>query len=565
MKKNRLLPLICSIALAVFVSWLIGTCITSKPVYPIYELSKGFTVTINDNRYDNVDITEFYNILDKNKLKKDDVITLSTTIPKTDDIPFPALLFRSRYTTLQCYIDDKEIYSFALDMYEKKQFIGKMYHFISLPLDYKNTQLTITMIAGESDAFNNLAAIKLGSQPDIESQLIHHHMAIIATGMFLFVFGIVFLCITMFFVSSTPDILPLLVGSLFCLNLGPWIMSYYNVLAPFFYTRFETQIEYFTLYLIVPYCYLLLYFVQKIEKKRLFFTLALISLGITLTQFVLHFIFNIHLRATLPMYHIDALVSFVVLIFYLIRNIRYKELSPSGIIQMAGLTVFALSEVIHLVLYTLDGFHIQYSDFLAIIVIDSGCLFFVMCQIANYLLYVTQSYAQKKEYASLSHLAYADGLTNMSNRAKADKILEDFNKVDTDYCIISIDLNGLKYVNDEFGHPSGDKYIKDFAKVLTTTFEANGICARIGGDEFLVLIEDSSDKDIDSLIGRMNSALNVMNAIYSEYQRSVATGYAFRHECPEGSPSHEVYLLADQRMYEKKRKMHEELGIKNRL
>ena len=144
-------------------------------------------------------------------------------------------------------------------------------------------------------------------------------------------------------------------------------------------------------------------------------------------------------------------------------------------------------------------------------------------------------------------------------------MMEDLDKTELDYCIISIDLNGLKYVNDEFGHPSGDKYIKDFAKVLTTTFDETGFCARIGGDEFLVILEDTTDGNIEALLGRLTSALNVMNALYSEYHRSVATGYAFRHECPENATSHEVYLLADQRMYELKRKMHEELGIHNRL
>ena len=180
-------------------------------------------------------------------------------------------------------------------------------------------------------------------------------------------------------------------------------------------------------------------------------------------------------------------------------------------------------------------------------------------------MFITQSYAQKQEYASLSRLAYADGLTNLPNRARSDKELQDLNDLDSDYCIISVDLNGLKFVNDEFGHPSGDKYIKDFAKVLTSTFDEHGFTARIGGDEFLVIIKDSEGKDIQAMIGRMESALNVMNALYSEYHRSVATGFAFRHECPEGTSSHEVYLLADERMYENKRRMHEELGIKQRL
>ena len=565
MKKKRLLPIVCSFILAVFVSWLIGTCLTSKPEYTIYELADGWTVSINDQTFTDVNITEFYKLLDGTKLAKGDVIVLSTTLPQTEFLPFPVLLFRSRYTTMECYLGDKEIYTYALDMYEKNQFIGKMYHFITLPMEYSGKTFTMKMKAGEGDAFNSLQPIKLGSQPDVESQFIHTHMAIIATGMFLFVFGIAFLCITLFFVHSTPDIVSLFIGSMFCMNLGVWIMSYYNVLAPFFYTNLETQIEYFTLYMIVPYCYLMMYFIQKIENKKLFLSLALISSGITLVQFILHFVFNIHLRATLPMYHIVAIGSFVLLIYYLIRNIHKKDLSSSGQIQMAGIVAFAAAEIVHLGVYILDGFHIPHSELLGIITIDSGCLIFVMCQLANYMLYVTQAFAQRKEYSSLTHLAYADGLTNLPNRARADKIMEDFNKTDTDYCIISVDLNGLKFVNDEFGHPSGDKYIKDFSKVLIKTFEEDGICARIGGDEFLVLIQDSSDKDIDGLISRMNSALNVMNALYSEYQRSVATGYAFRHECPEGSPSHEVYLLADQRMYEEKRKMHEKLGIKSRL
>ncbi len=197
--------------------------------------------------------------------------------------------------------------------------------------------------------------------------------------------------------------------------------------------------------------------------------------------------------------------------------------------------------------------------------ISGGCLFFAICQLANYLLFVTQSYAQKQEYASLSHLAYADGLTNLPNRASTDKEMRELNNLTTDYCIISIDLNGLKLVNDKFGHPSGDKYITDFSKVLVSAFGDAGMCARIGGDEFLVIIRDSEGKDIDALLSRMDSALNVMNALYTEYHRSVATGHAFRHECGDGATSHEVYLLADKRMYENKRRMHEELGIKTRL
>ena len=561
--KKQLLPLICSISIAIFVSWLMATCLTCDIKYPVVTLNDGYELTINGNPYHIDDTFDIYKHLER-RLRYGDIVTLKTTLPDIGDIPFPVLLFRSRYSALEVFVDDKLIYDFGHELYEKKRFIGKMYHFISLPSDYAGKELEIKMLAGETDAFSSLQPPKLGSQPDVESQFIRDHRMIIATGMFLVIFGISFGLITMFFVVNVPDIMSFFIGSLFCINLGVWIMSYYNVLSPFLYTPYETQIEYLTLYLIVPFCYLLVFFAQKIEKKYLFVSAGAISCLITVILYILHFGFNIHLRETLLVYHVTGVFGFALISYYIIRNIIKRDQTTSGIIQMSGLVAFAVAEILHLIIYMLDSNHIKNNYFVSIVIIDTGCLIFVMCQLANYMLFITQSYAQRLEHASLSHLAYADGLTNLPNRAKADKVLEDLNKVTTDYCIISIDLNGLKTVNDDFGHPSGDRYIKDFAKVLSATFEEEGLCARIGGDEFLVIIEDSTSKDIDSLIGRMTSALNVMNALYTEYHRSVATGYAFKHELP-GENSHEVYLLADARMYEVKRRMHEELGIHNRL
>ncbi len=564
MNKKRLLAIICSCLMAVFVSFLIGSCIRFDPTYPITTLEDGWTVTINGSVHENIDLFDFYKLLDR-KLERGDDITITRTLPDIGEIPFPAILFRSRYTTLKCYVDGELVFDFGQEQYDNHQFLGKMYHFITLPLDYQGKELKMVMKVAEMSAFKSLAGPKLGSQPDIESQFINEHMMIIATGMFLMVFGIAFFCINLFFVSQIPDIRPFLIGSVFCMNNAAWIMTYYSVLSPFIYTPYETQIEYFTLYLIVPYCYLMMFFIQKIENKQLYIAAAFVTSGLTLAQYVLHYWFGIHLRDTLQMYHIVCILGFILIIYYLIRNLKKKDLTTSGMIQMVGVVAFAVAEILHLVIYQLENMHIKTSNFLSIVIIDTGCLLFVLCQLANYLLFITNAYAQRKEFASLNHLAYADGLTNLPNRARADKVLEDLNTGNLDYCIISVDLNGLKSVNDNFGHPSGDKYIRDFAKVLTATFEDVGFCARIGGDEFLVIIEDSSEKDITALLSRMTSALNVMNALYSEYQRSVATGYAFRHECPEGALSHEVYLLADQRMYEMKRKMHEKLGIHARL
>ena len=565
MIKKFIPPLICSIIVTFLVYLLISTCMSFTAEHPMAELDSGWVITLNGGVHKDTPLTRFSEIID-GTLERGDSIVMTTTLPDLGNIPFPVILFKSRYTTLTVYVDGEYFFDYGSDMYANNEFLGKTYHFITLPTDFAGKELKFEMRVSEKDAFSNLNPPVIGSQPDVEGDFIHRHLPIIATSMFLFVFGLSFLCITMFFVSSIPDIRAFLIGSVFCINLAIWLMSYYSILTPFIYTRYETQIEFFTMYLIVPFCYLFVYMIQKVENKRLYLTAALLTTGITLTQYTLHYIFGIHMKVTLPMYHIAGAFGFGIITYYLIRNIRKRDISESGMIQMLGVSVFAFAQFIHLGIYYIAKHrYVPNANTLSIMTLDIGCLFFVLCQLANYLVFITNAYAQRQEHASLTHLAYADGLTNMPNRAKADKLLDDLDASDLDYCIISVDLNGLKTVNDKFGHPSGDKYIKDFAKVLTTTFDETGFCARIGGDEFLVILEDSNEKDVDALLGRMNSALNVMNALYSEYHRSVATGYAFRHECPENATSHEVYLLADQRMYELKRKMHEELGIHNRL
>ena len=565
MSKKYIPPIICSLIITILIYLLISNGMSFTAEHPMATLDDGWVITLNGGIHKDTPLTRFSEIID-GTLERGDSIVMTTTLPDLGNIPFPVILFKSRYTTLTVYVDDQLFFDYGTDMYDNNEFLGKNYHFIILPDDFAGKELKFEMRVSEKDAFNALDPPIIGSQPDVEGYHIHRHLPIIATGMFLMVFGLLFLCITMFFVSSVPDIRAFLLGSIFCINLSVWLLSYYSILTPFIHTRHETQIEFFSMYLIVPFCYLFLYMIQKIENKRLYLTAALLTTGITLAQYTLHYIFGIHMKVTLPMYHIAGAFGFVVVTYYLIRNIRKKDISKSGMIQMLGVFVFALSQFVHLGIYYLaKRRYIPNASFWSIMTIDVGCLFFVLCQLANYLVFITDAYAQRQEYASLTHLAYADGLTNMANRARADKKLDDLNSSDLDYCIISVDLNGLKTVNDKFGHPSGDKYIKDFAKVLTTTFDETGFCARIGGDEFLVILEDTTEKDVDVLLGRMNSALNVMNVLYSEYHRSVATGYAFRHECPENATSHEVYLLADQRMYELKRRMHEELGIHNRL
>nr|WP_297769908.1 GGDEF domain-containing protein [uncultured Butyrivibrio sp.] len=564
MNDKKRLPYLLS-SIAIFAAAVICAMIAlqSVPKYSITPLNSQWDMSINDVDLTNVSLSHFYKYYNQ-KTRKHDHLIMKHDLP-VSDIPNPVILFRSKYSTLKVYVDGKPIYDFGMDYYQKDRFLGKMVHVITLPPDYSGKELVFEMYLSEDNGYGNFEAPIFGSHPDVTGVYVQDNIIIIATGLFMFVFGLTFLCIGLIFTSYVSEIKSLVLGSLFCMNLSAWLLTYYSILSLFFYTELETQIEYFTMYVTVPYCFILLYYIGNFKGNRLYTGIMLVCCGVPLVQFALHYIFNIHMRVTLPIYHISGLVGFGVLLFYALMIIRKKIIVPENTrIQMTGLFSFAIGQLMHLIIYVLDKFHIPTSQLANKAIISLACLMFAVCQLSTYLVYITASYAKKQENASLSHLAYADGLTNLPNRSKADKLMAELNEATDDYCILSIDLNGLKMVNDKYGHPSGDKYIKDFAKVLNNTFGEEEFCARIGGDEFIVIIRDAASKDINTLIGRMNSALNVMNALYTEYKRSVSVGFAFKHEAPDGN-SHNVYLLADQRMYENKRRMHNEMGISPRM
>ena len=563
MSKNRILPFLNAALIATFILILCFLTLTHKTKYSTITLDEGWDVTINGAHSETVALSRFYEAME-NDLALGDHIVMATTLPSIGYLPNPTLVFRTRYTTLNCYLDGKLVYSFGNELYQKNNFLGKLYQIITLDTDYAGKILVFDMYVAEESAFTALDPPILGTHQDVAGALVHSTLIVIGTGIFLCVFGICFLCIALLFVTSVPEVKSLLFGAIFSINLGVWLLSYYNTLSFFVYTPYETQVEYFTLYLIVPFCYLLMYYILDLKTDRLFKALMAFGCGIPILQYVLHFVFNIHLRVSLPLYHIDGLIGFIILTTYAVRIYKKKSIEDSALVQIAGLILFTIALLLHFFIYQLDVLHIKTNSTLNMLLISIGCLLFVMCQIATYMIFITNNYAKKQENISLSHLAYADGLTNLANRAKAEKYLDELDKKEDDYCIISIDLNGLKPINDKFGHPTGDKYIKDFAKVLTNTFDEQGLCARVGGDEFLVILPNSASTDINGLLSRMNSALNVMNALYTEYHRSVATGFAFRHEF--NTPSvHKVFMRADQRMYEEKRKMHEEMGMHTRL
>ncbi|PFG58547.1 diguanylate cyclase (GGDEF)-like protein [Vibrio sp. ES.051] len=121
------------------------------------------------------------------------------------------------------------------------------------------------------------------------------------------------------------------------------------------------------------------------------------------------------------------------------------------------------------------------------------------------------------------------------------------------FALINIDLDRFKYINDTYGHDAGDKVLIATAERIQSTLRKSDIVARMGGDEFLVMVHNPGTKDnVQFLLQKIRLALCSTPVIYDEtliYLRS-SIGYALFD--PEMLSPEQMMKIADERMYQQK-------------
>jgi diguanylate cyclase (GGDEF)-like protein len=115
----------------------------------------------------------------------------------------------------------------------------------------------------------------------------------------------------------------------------------------------------------------------------------------------------------------------------------------------------------------------------------------------------------------LRSLSLTDGVTNLNNRRGfmilATGLLKFARRVGYNLCLLYIDLDSLKHINDTFGHAEGDAVLTQFARILTETFRDSDVIGRMGGDEFTVLLIDATESDLVSMQARLQSNVDAYN------------------------------------------------------
>jgi len=160
---------------------------------------------------------------------------------------------------------------------------------------------------------------------------------------------------------------------------------------------------------------------------------------------------------------------------------------------------------------------------------------------------------RKRLYDRLQHLAMFDALTDLPNRAcledRMRTAIARVRREDRSLCLLYLDLDHFKQVNDTYGHAVGDALLRDFARRLQACVRGSDTVARMSGDEFVVLLESPIRSDGNEVVTRK---------IQEEFERPFVLGEHRLHLRPsigvarypeDGTNAEQLFRSADDAMY----------------
>lgn len=171
-------------------------------------------------------------------------------------------------------------------------------------------------------------------------------------------------------------------------------------------------------------------------------------------------------------------------------------------------------------------------------------------EVATFLL--AAEISNRQLFKKLKILSDTDLLTGLYNRNAMNNRVSDIvsgdNPIIGSYGVIFADLNGLKTINDEEGHVAGDHLLQDAADVLRATFSAECSVFRVGGDEFMVLVEGHTEAEFDQLVKNLRANCEASKNV----RMAIGTCYG-----PESMDVRTALHNADEAMYADKNSFYE--------
>ncbi|MCM1174798.1 MAG: GGDEF domain-containing protein [Blautia sp.] len=517
-------------------------------------------IRIGDDIYHDVSLNDFR----FDAVQKGDEIIMSRKLPDDLGASDGALRLHIRQSAVRMYLDDELFYEYGHDRITQGKMVGSGCQFINFPNEACGQTLTIHLYQAENNAFSGLDSLRIYPWENAFRILMTENRIALFAGCFLLIFGLVAMTVTIFALAFSLKYIRLFCVSLFSLLIGLWTLCYYNVVLIFSIPLYSISLlEYLSLYLApIPMLIYMREDVRRLRQKALQYcyrTLLIVQTASTFCIIALHGLDIVHLAAALSYMQMLIVCDLVYFIFIEIGNLKSSR--PIDRLLLIGMLIVGACISYDLISYW-SLRHYGGSPFSLRGAAPVGVIIFIAILICCFYLNLTQKMMQETERNFLLKSAYTDELTQIHNRRYC---MEHMNRIreteNLNYTIICFDLNDLKKTNDTYGHTRGDILIKSAAEVIKNTFEAHGIVARIGGDEFIAILNTIQTEEIDRLLEQFQADIDRKNQEITNLNMSIAYGCA---SC--GTREYnidKVYQIADNRMYEKKRQQKAQKQMRN--
>jgi len=407
-------------------------------------------------------------------------IELVATLPASQFIDKSFISFRASGYSVKIDVDNQEIYRFYQE--NVQDYGGAYWHFIKLPDNSSSKQIKIHLLCPTKNCFSqNLFPIYQGSKGYLLVKSFGLTFESLCFGIIFIVFGLVFLGNIIFFNRSINNSF-LLSLSLLLICLGCWFLfqSGARQIMGFTNPAFSGQMSFFCM---ISLPFFLWFYVstnyKKIGEYKIFTIASFIILSLYIPFTLLSFV-GFHYTSFL-LYMGIILLIFILSILAIAMQLYIKGEKSllSCIVAILCILISIIFEEILLVLKI---------NITCISILHAGmalaAIIFIYKSIGN----LIEKQSEVNEAKLLKKLAYIDVITLMLNRNAYERFLEEKGNCFESIGVILADINGLKIINDTFGHRAGDILLQKKSKDLKDLLPECSELYRVGGDEFVGLI-----------------------------------------------------------------------------
>lgn len=492
-------------------------------------------------------VSEWTDYKEEFRMKK---TVISGTI-RVDDSVGNVLAFYSVHQNVQVYASSKLIYTYPVENNNPlSDSPGYCWNFVSLP--YATNDIEIVISSPYQSYLKNIPVFYIGNPFSLPSHIITKNFLPFALCIIMFILGIVLIVYHLVVARNISTNGKLVKLGIFAVFLSIWSANECTITTLLLKNNLVTSYLSFLALMVLAFPFAIFVKTFYEDNSKLWDIFCKADVIQIVLCLLLAFTGIADLRETLWTTHIMlcALGGVIAVQSYtLLKNKIHTHMVK---VHMVCVLICCVS----LTLDLLDFYFLSVGDGNTF-----GRLGFLTYIIVLGIASTRESVTLMKmgqEANAYQTLAYTDQMTGLNNRTCFNVDFAKLSENPQDVAVIDFDLNNLKYTNDTYGHSVGDAYIKSCATIIYEIFNGIGKCYRVGGDEFVALVEHSSAIDMTHYLAMLESSVDASNRSSQHKHLKMQIAYGCAVYSPDTDKNLEdTYNRADKIMYNDKKEKKE--------